>query len=83
VEHTAGLNPMEYRNSIGAPIILGRCPSLSAHASLWYDTDLTRLQKETTERETERERETSKRHVGDAHSVLTTTILLPQRLSCY
>jgi hypothetical protein len=31
----------------------------------------------------ERERETSKRHVGEAHSVLTAAILLPQRLSCY
>jgi hypothetical protein len=29
------------------------------------------------------ERETSKRHVGEAHSVLITAILLPQRLSCY
>jgi hypothetical protein len=31
----------------------------------------------------ERKRETSKRHVGDAHSVLITAILLPGRLSCY
>jgi hypothetical protein len=31
----------------------------------------------------DRERETSERHVGEAHSVLTTAILLPQRLSCY
>jgi hypothetical protein len=31
----------------------------------------------------ERERETSKSHVGEAHSVLITAILLPQRLSCY
>jgi hypothetical protein len=31
----------------------------------------------------EKERETSKRHVGEAHSVLTRAILLPQRLSCY
>jgi hypothetical protein len=34
-------------------------------------------------RERGRERETSKRHVGEAHSVLITAILLPQRLSCY
>jgi hypothetical protein len=31
----------------------------------------------------ERERETSKRHVGEAHSILITAILLLQRLSCY
>jgi hypothetical protein len=31
----------------------------------------------------ERERETSKRHVGETHSVLITAILLFQRLSCY
>jgi hypothetical protein len=42
-----------------------------------YATNLSRLQKETRERE----RETSKRHVGEAHSVLTTAILLPHRLS--
>jgi hypothetical protein len=36
-----------------------------------YATNLSRLR-----------RETSKRHVGEAHSVLT-AILLPQRLSCY
>jgi hypothetical protein len=33
--------------------------------------------------ERERERETNKRHVGEAHSVVTTAIQLPQRLSCY
>jgi hypothetical protein len=37
-----------------------------------YATNLPRLQ-----------RETSKMHVREAHSVLTTAILLPQRLSCY
>jgi hypothetical protein len=37
-----------------------------------YATNLSRLQ-----------RETSRRHVGEAHSVLTTVILLTQRLSCY
>jgi hypothetical protein len=37
-----------------------------------YATNLSRLQKET-----------SKRHVGEAHSVLITAVLLPQRLSCY
>jgi hypothetical protein len=37
-----------------------------------YATNLSRLQ-----------RETSKRHVGEAHSVVITAILLPQRLSCY
>jgi hypothetical protein len=59
----------------GAPIILGRCP-LSAQ---WlYATNLSRLQRETRERE----RETSKRHSWEAHSVLTTYFLLPQRLKC-
>jgi hypothetical protein len=38
---------------------------------------------ERNNRESARERETSKRHVGEAHSVLITAILLPQRLSCY
>jgi hypothetical protein len=71
---------------IGSPIILGLCPSLSAHESAsllqWvYATNLSRLQRET--RETESERETSKRPVGEADSVLITAILLPQHLSCY
>jgi hypothetical protein len=59
---------------------------LSFTVSSWewvYATNLSRLQRETRERERERERETSKRHVGEAHSILTTAILLPQRLGCY
>jgi hypothetical protein len=50
--------------------------------SVWervYATDLSLLQRETRERE----RETSKCHVREAHSMLITTVLLPQRLSCY
>jgi hypothetical protein len=50
---------------IGSPIILGRCPSLSEHESESMLRNLSRLQ-----------RETSKRHVGEAHSVLITAILL-------
>jgi hypothetical protein len=47
--------------------------SFTVSAWEWvYATNLSRLQ-----------RETSKRHVGEAHSVLTTAILLPQRPSCY
>jgi hypothetical protein len=38
----------------------------------FYATNLSRL-----------ERDTSKRHVAEAHSVLTAAILLPQRPSCY
>jgi hypothetical protein len=52
-------------------------------ASAWewvYATNLSRLQRETRERE--RERETSKLHVGEAHSVLITAIIFPQRPSC-
>jgi hypothetical protein len=65
---------------IRTPIILGRCPSLSAQESeSMLRTYLVCREK----RERERERETSKRHVGEAHSVLITAILLPQRLSCY
>jgi hypothetical protein len=48
---------------------------VSYTVSAWewvYATNLSRLQ-----------RETIKRHVGEAHSVLTAAILLPQRLSCY
>jgi hypothetical protein len=66
--------------SIGLPIILGRCPSLSAH----YSESMLRIYlicKEKQERE--REREISKRHVGEAHSLLTTVIILPQRQRCY
>jgi hypothetical protein len=37
-----------------------------------YATNLSRLQGES-----------NRRHVGEAHSVLTTATLLPQRLSCY
>jgi hypothetical protein len=54
----------------GAPIILGRCPSLSAHES--ESMLRTRLQ-----------RETRKRHLGETHSLLITAFLLLQRLSCY
>jgi hypothetical protein len=47
--------------------------SFTVSAWEWvYATNLSRLQ-----------RETSKRHVGEAHSVQTIAILLPQRLSCY
>jgi hypothetical protein len=46
------------------------CPSLSAHES--ESMLRTCLQ-----------REASKRHVGEAHSVQITVILLLQRLSCY
>jgi hypothetical protein len=60
-----------HADCIGAPIILGQCTSLSAHESeSMLRTYLVR-------------RETSKRLVGEAQSVLTTAILLPQRLSCY
>jgi hypothetical protein len=48
---------------------------LSFTVSAWewvYATNLSRLQ-----------REISKRHVTEAHTVLITAILLPQRLSCY
>jgi hypothetical protein len=55
----------------GAPVILGRCPSVSAWEWV-YATNLYRLQKET-----------SKRYVGEAHSALITAILSPQRLRCY
>jgi hypothetical protein len=47
--------------------------SFTVSAWEWvYATNLSRLQ-----------RETSKRHVGEAHSVLITATLLPQRLICY
>jgi hypothetical protein len=67
---------------IGCPIISDRCPSLSAHES---DSMLRTYldSREKQERVRERERETSKRHVGKAHSVLIIAILLAQRLSCY
>jgi hypothetical protein len=51
------------------PIIVGRCPSLSAHESE------SMLRTYLVCRERWRERETSKRHVGEAHSVLSTAIL--------
>jgi hypothetical protein len=54
--------------------------SFTVCAWAWvYVTNLSRLQRETRERE----RETSKRHVGEAHSVLETAIQLPERPSCY
>jgi hypothetical protein len=64
--------------SIGAPIFLSRCPSVSAHEieSMLRTYLVCRGKKE-------KEREKSKRHVGEEHSVLTTAILLSQRLSCY
>jgi hypothetical protein len=73
VRNVASVDVVVRTESVGSPIILGRCPSLSAHESesmlrtyhVW------------------RERETSKQHVGESHSVLITAILLPQRLSCY
>jgi hypothetical protein len=51
--------------------------SFTVSAWEWvYSTNLSRLQRE-------RERETCKLHVGEAHNVLITAILLPQRLSYY
>jgi hypothetical protein len=58
---------------IGAPIFLGRYPSLSAHENgPMIRTYLVCR---------ERERETSKRHVGEAHSVLLpiTSEFLPRQ----
>jgi hypothetical protein len=63
---------------IGAPIIFG--PSLSA---LERESMLRTYLVCRENQEGKRERETSERHEGEAHSVLTTAILLPQRLSCY
>jgi hypothetical protein len=63
---------------IGAPIIFGLCPSLLAHES----ESMLRTYLVCREKQ-ERERETSKRHVGEAHSVLTTVILLSKGLNCY
>jgi hypothetical protein len=70
--------PQSPKKSIGVPIIFGRCPSLSAYES----ESMLRTYLACREKR-ERERETSKRHVGKAHSVLITANLLPQRLSCY
>jgi hypothetical protein len=60
---------------IEAPIILDNSRPMSFNVSARgrvYATNLPRLQ-----------RETSKRRVREAHSILTTAILLPQRLRCY
>jgi hypothetical protein len=66
--------------TVGAPIILGRCPALSAHESeSMLRTYLVCREKQ----EREGGGETSKRHVGKAHSVLIAAILLPQCLSSY
>jgi hypothetical protein len=68
---------------IGPPIILGRRPSLSAHGSeSTLRTSLVCRKKQGGGGERERERE-SKLHVGEAHCVLITAILLTQLLSCY
>jgi hypothetical protein len=54
--------------------------SFTVSAWEWvYIRNLSRLQRERRERE----RETSKWHVGETHSVLITAILLPQCLRCY
>jgi hypothetical protein len=74
-EHEAhAVNDHWYRHDdISRPV------SFTVSAWDWvYAANLSRLQREKRERQ--RERKTSKRHVGEAHSVL---ILLPQRLSCY
>jgi hypothetical protein len=63
---------------IGAPILFGRCPSLSAHEN----ESMLRTYLVCREKQ-EKETETSKWQVGEAHSILITAILLPQRLSCY
>jgi hypothetical protein len=67
-EHFASKPP----SCIGALIILNRCPSPSAHES----ESMLRTYLVCREKR-------AKRHVGEAHSVLITAILLPQRLSCY
>jgi hypothetical protein len=61
---------------IGAPIILGRCPSLSVRVSLCYELTSSA---ERNRREREREKQAYGK-VSEAHSSLTTAILLPQRL---
>jgi hypothetical protein len=62
-----------YASSVYRRADNARPVSFTGSAWEWvYATDLSRLQ-----------RETSKRHVEEAHSVLTIAILLPQRLSCY
>jgi hypothetical protein len=72
-------NDTEGREVTGASIILGWCPSL-----LTYESESMLRTYVVCREKQQREREkTSKRHVGEAHSVLTTAILLPQRLSCY
>jgi hypothetical protein len=58
----------------GAPIILGRCPSLSAHESeSMLRTYLVCRGKQ----------ERQANGTWEKHSLLTAAILLPQRLSCY
>jgi hypothetical protein len=60
---------------IGAPIILGRYPSLSAHERESV-TNLFRLQRE-------KERERQANDTWEKHNVLITANLLSQRLSSY
>jgi hypothetical protein len=50
--------------------------------SAWEWVYAMKERRERNKRGGKRERETSKRHVGEAHSALITAILLPQRLSC-
>jgi hypothetical protein len=84
VYHTYVISRTDSRNSCstGVPIILGRCPSLSAHESEFMLRTFLVCRKKQ-DRKRERERETSKRHVGEAHSVIITAILLSQHVSCY
>jgi hypothetical protein len=66
--HVSALSLEQYRRSDNF-----RPVSITVSAWEWvYATNLSRLQGKT-----------SKRHVGEAHSVPTTAILLPQCLSCY
>jgi hypothetical protein len=75
--HSTSYKPYWHVNCIGAPILLGRCPLSLLEGECMLRTYLVCREKR------EREREISKLHRGEAHSILTTAILLPQRPSCY
>jgi hypothetical protein len=71
-----GIGILRTEHRVALIILAGVLYCQRMRMSLCYE-----LQKETWGRE--RDREKSKRHLGEAHSLLTTSIILPQRLSCY
>jgi hypothetical protein len=74
---------IEYATLSVGDIRYRRADNLGCHSLLTHESESMLRTYLVCREKQEREKETRKPHVGDAHIVLITAILLPQRLSCY